>query len=84
MSVGADGHVALAAGATIALRLALTTGTILEFEGADGVPAARISASEAGLALSMGVGELERRMVLGPKGLVVDGDVLVTGKVIQG
>ncbi|MGE0713328.1 MAG: hypothetical protein AB7N76_26455 [Planctomycetota bacterium] len=76
-----EGRVAMHAGAVVGTRLALAPGAVLEFEGA---PGARVSLTEAGLVLVVGAGELQRRMVLGPKGLTVEGDVRVTGKVMQG
>jgi hypothetical protein len=76
-----DGRVAMHADAAVGARLALAPGAVLEFEGA---PGARVALTEAGLVLAVGAGELQCRMVLGPKGLMVEGDVRVTGKVMQG
>ena len=76
-----DGRVAMHAGARVAARLALAPGAVVEFEGGLG---ARMALTEQGLELAVGSGELERRVVLGHKGLLVHGDVVVTGKVLQG
>lgn len=78
-----DGRLSVREGARVEGRLALGAGAVLELEGDQG-PAARLELSEAGFVISLGATEAVARMVLGPKGLMVQGDVVVTGKVVQG
>ena len=76
-----DGRVAMRAGAVVSAHLALAPGTVVELEGG---LTARMALTEAGLEFAVGSGELKRRMVLSPKGLMVTGDIVASGKVIQG
>ena len=81
VTIAEDGHLEALAGARVGRLLALAGGSAIELEGPFPV---RIHVTEAGLTFTIGAGEAERRMVFGPTGMVVEGDIVLTGKVVQG
>jgi hypothetical protein len=71
-----NGEVLMLMGASVDGRLAMRVGASLHFEGP--VPA-RLHATESGIILNVG----DQRLMLGPKGLLLEGDLHLTGKIFQ-
>lgn len=84
LAIDGSGQLDAYKGAVVHERLTLAPGGVLDLALPGGGTSARVSLTEAGLVLSLGSGERERRLVLGPKGVEVSGDLLVSGKVHQG
>ncbi|MCW8139042.1 MAG: hypothetical protein KIT58_09080, partial [Planctomycetota bacterium] len=78
-----DGLLQAHAGTRVARRLTLSSGAPLELEDARGQPVARLALSDRGLELALRTEDGARRVALTPKGLVVEGDLFLGGKLVQ-
>lgn len=83
LDVNEEGVLRAHAGAHVGRRLALAPGAPLELEDERGQPVARLAVSERGLELALRSEDGVRRMTLTPEGLLVEGDLILKGKLVQ-
>jgi hypothetical protein len=83
VDVDEEGTLHAHAGARVARRVVLEPGAVLELQGQGHVRLAALALTPEGLRLSLVGEDVRRGVLLSPKGLVVEGDLLVKGQVLH-